>query len=114
MNQKRLNFRISLTVMIRSFLNKKNKMKGDQYFKIRKERQDYKGIRYFRFNYDTEKVVQVCSFTGDVKKGKSNTFGVYLIHRLTFFTNYLAINYCEPCTKREFEKAFEKTVKMLK
>ena len=89
-------------------------MNSDQYFKVKKERIEYLGERYFKFNYNTEKVIQVCLTVGDVKKGKSNTYGVYLIHRMTFFSNYLATSYIEPCTKNEYEKQFNKVFNMLR
>lgn len=89
-------------------------MKNWQYYKVRKERNAYLGVRYFKFNYNEDKCVQVCLFTGDVKKGKSNTFGVYLISKLTLFSNYLATNYIEACTKKQYDDAFNKVVKMLK
>lgn len=89
------------------------KAEKDQYFKIRKERRDYLGERYFKFNYNSEKVVQVCLNPGDVKKGKSNTFGVYIIHRMTLASNYLAPNYIEACSKKEYEKQFKKAIKLL-
>ena len=84
------------------------------YFKIKKEKQEYHGVRYFKHIDYCDKVVQVCIFNGDVKKGKSNTFGVYLIARLTFLTNYLAMGYAVICTKREYDKNFDKAFKMLK
>ena len=89
-------------------------MEHSKYFKIRKERQDWLGVRYFKFRWDEEKVVQVCLFTGEVKKGKSNTFGVYLINRLTMLSNYYSPNYIEPCSKKEYEKMFNQVVKCLK
>ena len=85
-----------------------------QYFKTKKERYDYLGNRYFRVDFNSDTTLQICLSSGDVKKGKANNFGVYLISKLTLFTNYLAQNYCEPCTKKEFEKKFNLVVKMLK
>lgn len=79
-------------------------MEKDQYYKVKKKRQEYLGERYFKFNHNAEKVVQVCITCGDVKKGKSNTFGVYVIHKMTLFSNYLAQNYIEPCSKKEYKK----------
>lgn len=84
-----------------------------QYFKIRQSRVEYLGERYFKFNNDSEKVVQVCITCGDVKKGKSNTFGVYLISKMTLFSNYMAPQYVEPVSKKEYEKQFKKVVKYL-
>lgn len=84
-----------------------------QYFKVREQRHEYLGERYFKLNMYDEKVVQVCLTVGDIKKGKSNTFGVYLISKLTLVSNYMAQNYIEPCSKKEYEKQFKKVVGML-
>ncbi len=83
-----------------------------QYFKIKKERHDYLGERFFKVDYDSDKVVQVCLSPGDVKKGKSNTLGVYAICKLTFFTNY-AGRYVDKCTAKEYKKQFKKAVNLL-
>ncbi len=91
-------------------------MKNDktEYFKVRKDRWEIWGERYFRLSWATDKVVQVCITTGDVKKGKSNTFGIYLICKLTLFSNYMAQGYVEKCDKKEFDKKFDQVVKYLK
>lgn len=87
-----------------------------QYYKVKKDRQDYKGNRYFKFSPDSEKVIQVCVHPGEEKKGRTNSYGVYLIHRLTFLTNYFLgfESYVELCTKKEYEKAFNQIVEALK
>jgi hypothetical protein len=87
---------------------------NDIYYKVRKERRDYKGDRYFKFNSFSEKVVSVCVNPGEEKKGRTNAFGVYLIHRITFLSNYMAMDYIEPCTKKEYQKNFNKVFEMLK
>lgn len=84
-----------------------------EYFKIIKERQDYLGVRFFRVQYGAEYVTQICVDCGDVKKGKANTFGVYLITSNTFFSNY-AGRYVEPCSKKEYDNQFIKMVSILK
>ena len=93
----------------------KRKIETYQYFKIAKERQDYKGNRFFkvdvRFGADT--VLQVCTNVGECKKGKANNFGIYLISRMTFFANYLSMGYAIPCTKKEYENQFNETLKYL-
>ena len=86
----------------------------DQFFKVKPERHQYLGDRYFRFNHNAEKAVQICVTAGDVKKGKSHTFGIYLIHKITLFSNYLTCGYLEPCSKKEYEAQFKKVVKLLK
>jgi len=85
-----------------------------QYFKVKPEREEYLGRRYFRLNYEDSKTVEVCISCGDTKKGKSNTFGIYLITKLTFLSNYFATGYILPCSKKEFDEQFDSTVKMLK
>jgi len=88
-------------------------MEKDKFFKIKSERIEYLGERYFRFNSNSEKTIQVCLATGDVKKGKSNTFGIYLISKMTFFSNYYAQSYIQEITKKEYEKNFKKVMFML-
>jgi len=85
----------------------------DQYFKVIDSRQDYLGERYFRFNIHSEKIVQICKGVGEIKKGKSNTFGIYLVHRMTFMANYLSMGYLEPITKARYNKEFKQTILML-
>lgn len=85
----------------------------DEFYKVIDNRTDYKGVRYFRFNLTSEKVVQVTMNHGEAKKGRTNCFGVSLIHRLTFLSNYMAPGYLVKCTKKEYQKNFTKVVKML-
>lgn len=85
-----------------------------QYYRVRKEHRHYLGDRYFKFTHLADHTIQVCFSCGDIKKGKSNTFGVYLVHRLTFLTNYISMDRVEPCRKDVYEKKFNQIVKMLK
>lgn len=90
-------------------------MNTDLYYKVKPEYQHYKGDRYFRFNDISEKVVQIVVNHGEIKKGRTNAFGVYLIHRITFLSNYFSYgNYLEGCTKKEYQKNFDKVLKALK
>lgn len=84
-----------------------------QYYKVKKERQEYLGCRVFKVNFSFEEITQVCFSMGEVKKGKSNTPGIYFIHRLTFFSNYFSMGYVEPITKKEYEKYFKKVLIIL-
>lgn len=77
-------------------------------------RQEYLGVRYFRFHPRADHTIQVVIHEGEVKKGRTNAFGVYLISRITFLTNYMAMGYVTPCTKAKYDQAFEKTVNLLK
>ena len=89
-------------------------MSEDLYYRVGDARIGYLGERYFKFNPTTNKVIQVCANVGEVKKGKGNTFGVYLIHKLTFFSNYLAMGYVMQITKEEYEFHFNRIFEMLK
>ncbi len=85
-----------------------------QYFKTKKDRQDYLGNRYFRVCFTSDTVLQILFSTGETKKGKGNNMGIFLIASITFYTNYLGMNYAVPCTKKEFENKRELILKMLK
>lgn len=85
-----------------------------QYYKVVDDRQEWLGVRYFKSDSTSDTVVQVCRSTGNVKKGKSNTFVVYIISRLTLNSNYLAMRYADICTKDEYEKAFKEVFNYLK
>ena len=85
-----------------------------EYYKIKKERQGYKGVRYFKLDWTAEKVVQVVVNQGEAKKGRANLFGIGLIAKITFLCNYLSIGYVEVCSKREYDKRFLDIVKMMK
>lgn len=86
---------------------------ANQYLKVKADRIEFLGERYFQFNWESEKVVQVCFSIGDIKRGKSHTFGIYLITKMSFVSNYFAMNYVEPCTKAEYKKQFDKVLQML-
>lgn len=83
---------------------------ANKYYKVTAARHEYLGERYFRYNDLSETVTQVCLTCGDIKRGKSNTYGIYVIHKMTLFSNYLAPGYLEQISKREFDKQFKKVV----
>jgi hypothetical protein len=85
-----------------------------QYMVICDERREWLGHRYFKFSIHTDTVIQVVLSPGQEKRGRGNVFGVYCIARQTLFSNYLGMGYAIPTTKREYEKAFEKVVSILK
>lgn len=85
-----------------------------QYYKVVSARHQYLGDRYFRYDYDSEICTQICKTVGDIKKGKSNTYGIYLISKLTFFGNYLGPGYIMPIPKSEFTKHFNEVFEALK
>lgn len=84
-----------------------------QYYRIADERQDYKGKRYFKVDVNADKVKQVCVHPGEEQRGRGNTFGVCLIAKASFFSNYLGMNYVVQCKASEYRKAFWMVVKYL-
>jgi hypothetical protein len=86
-----------------------------QYVKVAKERRDYLGEKYFRFNFNEDTVVQVCMNPGSItRRGKSNIIGVYVISKMTLLANYLGMSYVEQCTKEEFDQKFDEVINFLK
>lgn len=88
-------------------------MKVYNFFKITKERNEWLGKRYFKIDLKSDSVIQVLVTCGEIKKGRGNTFGIYLISRMTFFSNYLAMNYAVPCSQKEYEKNFKEVLSYL-
>lgn len=89
-------------------------MLEDQYYKVKKDKRQYRGERYFKYNPNSEKVTQICVSPGEEKKGKSNTFGIYLIHKNTFLINYLTLGYVEKTNRMKYQHNFDKIVEYLK
>lgn len=85
-----------------------------QYFQIKSSREDYLGVRFFKYSPHELYVTQILFSNGDTKKGKSNTMGIYLIGKMTFCSNYLSMNYVESITKSKYDESFEKMIQMLK
>jgi hypothetical protein len=87
-------------------------MSNTQYFQIKKDKQEYAGERYFQMSFDSDTVLQICAKSSpQLRKGRANNMGVYLINRLTLLSNYFS--YIEPCTKRKFESEFDKMINLL-
>lgn len=85
------------------------------YFRIIKERQDYLGERYFKANFEDDYVVQVMAKKGNTGgKGQKQNIGVYLISKITFVGNYMAVNSITATTKTVYEKMFDEVSKMIK
>jgi len=83
------------------------------YWKIVQSRNEYLGIRYFKVDMNSEAVIQICVSVGETKKGRGHTFGIYVIDRMTFFSNYLGMGYAEPCDAKEYKKEFKRIVTYL-
>jgi len=90
-------------------------MRNYQFYKIKKERKEYLGERYFQVSFDSDTVLQVCiNPSMEMRRGRTNNIGIYLISRLTFVSNYYGMNYVEPCTAKEFNMRYDAMVKMLR
>lgn len=87
-----------------------NRLPIFQYYRIDDRRIEYLGCRYFRVDLTSDSVIQVCVTNGEQKKGKGHYFGLYLISRTTFFTNYLGMGYAIPTDKEEYESMKEKVL----
>lgn len=85
-----------------------------QYLVTFEPKREWLGLRYFKFSIHSDTVVQVVLHPGQEKKGRGHVFGVYVISRQTLFANYLGMGYAIPTTKKEYSKAFDKVVKILK
>lgn len=83
------------------------------YFKIQKNHENYKGIRFFRVDPNQTYVTQVCVNSGYPKKGRGHNRGIYEIAHTTFYCNYISPNYVSLCSKDEFDQALLTTIKLL-
>ncbi len=89
-------------------------MKMQEYYEIRPDRKEYAGERYFKVQYDSETVLQVCFKPSPVmRRGRSNMIGLYVIDRMTFVTNYYGMDYVRPCNQKKFYDKCSEIVKML-
>lgn len=84
------------------------------YYMVRTDKRDHKGERYFKVAKDSDTVVQICASAGEAKRGKGNLFGVSLISRLTFLSNYYQYQYVMPCKEALFTKKFEEVISQLR
>lgn len=84
-----------------------------EYYKVKEKYIKYKGDRYFKFKWNSDKITQVCLETNnDTKRGKGHYVGIYRITRSTMFSNWYP-NYVESCTEKEYNDAFNKAIKLL-
>ena len=92
----------------------KDAFKLVQYFKIVEDRQSYLGDKYFMLPYDGDTVWQICFSPGpDLRRGRTNAIGFYTITRQSLATNYIAMNYVRPISKKEFTAKYSKMMEIL-
>lgn len=84
-----------------------------RYYRVKQKRTAYRGSRFFRYDPDQDHVLQICVYPGKVKKGRAHTWGVYLISRTSFLTNYKGMDYLEKIPKSEFKKQFKALIKLM-
>jgi len=78
----------------------------------------HKGLRYFRLDGgapfpESEKCVQVTVSSGEVGKGRMACIGVTMMRKASMLGNYAFLNQMKECTKREFETAKKKVLKLI-
>lgn len=86
------------------------------YYKIAPNRREWLGERYFRFDPINDECLQICFGGGSEfrSKGKGHNIGIYFISKLTFFSNYMAMNYAVPISKEKFEKQLVRILQVIK
>lgn len=85
------------------------------YYAVPDKHHHYKGVRFFRVERGRmNEVVQVVLSSGDCGKGRGHLFGITTVSAMTFFSNYLAMQYVIPCDRKLYQKAFDGCVKFLK
>lgn len=94
--------------------NVKPPLRFYDYYTVPDKYHRYKGVRFFRVERSTmNDVVQVVLSPGDHGRGRGHLFGITTVSKMTFFSNYLAMQYVVPCEKKLYEKAFNGCVKFL-
>lgn len=83
------------------------------YWKITPERQEWLGVKYFKWSADSDTVVLVVREPGEMKRGRNHAVGIHCIAKQTMASNYIGVGYIELCTKSEYDKAFNQVVKLL-
>jgi hypothetical protein len=86
----------------------------DRYYKY----DGHKGLRFFKLQGslefpESEKCIQVCVSSGEVKKGRMACIGIYITRKTTMQNNYQFMSAMQECTKKEFEAAKKKVLKLL-
>lgn len=85
-----------------------------EYFKIKADRIENRGERYFKMKFGSNHVMQIClDDKTNTKRGRGHYIGIYKITRVTFFSNWYPI-WIESCEENEYNEAFEKAVLFLK
>lgn len=83
------------------------------YYKIREDRIEYLGKRFFRWSQQPNEITQIYMGGGEPRRGRNATVGIYQISPPTFFSNYVAMGYAIPCTASEWKKSFKQIIKVL-
>ena len=116
LEQKVASAEISFSRMV-EILNEQAKLnEGNEFefYKIKSDKVNWRGERYFKFRWNSNEVLQVClEINNDTKRGKGHYVGIYKISRVSLFTNWYP-QYVEICSENEFNIAFEKAVTLLK
>lgn len=87
---------------------------GAKYYKY----DGHKGLRFFKIDGsldfpDSEKCIMVTVSSGEVKRGRMACVGIYITHKTTMKSNYAFLSQMKECTKKEFNAAKNKILKLL-
>lgn len=85
-----------------------------QYVVTIESRREYLGTRYFAFSLHSDSVIQVVIAPGEGRRGRNNTIGVHCIATMSFMSNYHGMGYTRAVTKREYLKAFDKVITIMR
>lgn len=78
----------------------------------------HKGLRFFKLDGsldfpDSEKCIQVTVSSGEVKKGRMACVGIQIQRKTSMNGNYSFLSQMKECTKREFEAAKKKVLRLI-
>ena len=85
-----------------------------EYFRVKKQYHECRGEKYFCHYEFSDKVVQICFSYGNMKKGRTNSVGIYTIHLTSFMNSYNQGKYLEYVTPSQFKSAFRLMTSQLK
>ncbi len=84
------------------------------FYRIKPKEIVYHGVKYFMYDSNKDRMVQITVVPAPKKRGRPNVLGIYTIATIGFRANILAWNRVEECTEAEYRKTFDAVVDRLK
>lgn len=72
-----------------------------------------RGVRMFRVNDRTDTAIQIVLNAGEMKRGRGNNIGIFVVDRMTIFSNYGYGSYLQSTDKKSWDKGFKLVIKMM-